>query len=91
MVLAFNDGIETSTLHAATRRALGHMWIFQKADGSFDWIKAYTAPSEWDDHYGVTVSLIGVGAAPSGYADTPAAQVWATNRDACLMSLENFA
>lgn len=31
-------------------------------------------PSEIDDHYGVTMALIGVGVAPDGYAQTPAAQ-----------------
>ena len=72
--LAFNDSLGAGKLHAVTRQALDHMWTFQREDGSFDWIKANTAPSELDDHYGVTLALIGVGAAPNGYADTPAAQ-----------------
>ena len=29
---------------------------------------------ESDEHYGVTLSAIGVGAAPDGYAETPAAR-----------------
>jgi squalene-hopene/tetraprenyl-beta-curcumene cyclase len=50
------------------------MWTIQRDDGGFDWIRANTAPSELDDHYGVTLALIGVGAAPDGYASAPQAQ-----------------
>ena len=50
------------------------MWTVQREDGGFDWLLDNTAPTEWDDHYGVTLALIGVGAAPDGYADTAEAQ-----------------
>lgn len=73
-LLAFNDAMGTGKLHKVTRQALDHMWTLQRADGGFDWIRGDTAPSELDDHYGVTLALIGVNAAPDGYADTPEAQ-----------------
>ncbi|MCR4414784.1 MAG: squalene--hopene cyclase [Thermoguttaceae bacterium] len=73
-VLAQNDAMTTGRLHPATRAALDRMWTFQRADGGFDWMKYNQPPSEVDDHYGVTVAAIGVGAAPDGYARTPAAR-----------------
>jgi len=73
-ILAFNDAVQSDGLHNVTRQALDHMWTIQRDDGAFEWIKALTAPSEWDDHYGATLALIGVGAAPNAYADTPQAQ-----------------
>ena len=73
-LLAFNDAMDTGELHTLTKRALDRMWELQRDDGGFDWINANTAPSELDDHYGVTLALIGVGSAPGGYADTPQAQ-----------------
>jgi len=73
-LLAFNDALDTDKLHHVTRRALDRMWDLQREDGGFDWIRADTAPSELDDHYGVTLALIGVGAAPDRYAETPLAQ-----------------
>jgi len=73
-ILAFNDALGSDRLHEVTRQALDHMWTLQRDDGGFDWIKENTAPSELDDHYGVTLALIGVGAAPNAYADTPQAR-----------------
>lgn len=73
-ILAFNDAFQTGRLHDVTRQALARMWTIQRDDGGFDWIRANTAPSELDDHYGVTLALIGVGAAPDGYASAPQAQ-----------------
>lgn len=73
-VLAQNDALTTGTLHPATRTALDRMWTLQRADGGFDWMKYNQPPSEVDDHYGVTMAAIGVGAAPGGYAETPAAK-----------------
>lgn len=73
-LLAFNDALDTGKLHQVTRQALEQMWSIQRDDGGFDWIHDNTAPSELDDHYGVTLALIGVGAAPEGYADTPQAK-----------------
>ena len=73
-ILAFNDALGSGKLHHVTRQALDRMWTVQRDDGGFDWLRDNTAPTEWDDHYGVTLALIGVGAAPDGYADTPQAQ-----------------
>jgi squalene-hopene/tetraprenyl-beta-curcumene cyclase len=73
-VLAQNDALTTGNLHPATRKALDRMWTMQRADGGFDWMKNNQPPSEIDDHYGVTMAAIGVGVAPNGYAQTPAAQ-----------------
>jgi squalene-hopene/tetraprenyl-beta-curcumene cyclase len=73
-VLAQNDALTTGKLHPATRKALDDMWTLQRDDGGFEWIKRHQPPSEIDDHYGVTVAAIGVGMAPDGYADTPAAR-----------------
>ena len=74
-ILAFSDAFWTGRLHDVTRQVLDHMWTLQRDDGGFDWIIDNTAPSELDDHYGVTLALIGVGAAPDDYADTPQAQL----------------
>ena len=73
-VLAQNDALTTRRLHPTTRKALDRMWTMQREDGGFDWMKYRQPPSEIDDHYGVTMAAIGVGAAPDGYADTPAAK-----------------
>ncbi len=73
--LAQNDALTTGTLHPATRKALDHLWTVQREDGGFDWMKYNQPPSEIDDHYGVTIAAIGVGAAPDEYAATQAAQV----------------
>ena len=82
-LLAFNDALDTGKLHDVTRRALDRMWDLQREDGGFDWIHDNTAPSELDDHYGVTLALIGVGAAPDRYADTPQAQ-------ACIEKIRGY-
>lgn len=73
-VLAQNDALTTGELHPTTRKALDRMWTVQREDGGFDWMKYNQPPSEIDDHYGVTMAAIGVGAAPGGYAETPAAK-----------------
>ena len=73
-VLAQNDALTTGKLHPVTRRALDYMWTLQSEDGRFEWEKSRQPPSEVDDHFGATMALIGVGAAPDGYAQTPAAQ-----------------
>ena len=73
-VLAQNDALTTGKLHPTTRKALDRMWSMQREDGGFDWLKSNQPPSEVDDHYGVTVAAIGVGVAPDGYAETPAAK-----------------
>jgi squalene-hopene/tetraprenyl-beta-curcumene cyclase len=73
-VLAQNDALTTGKLHPITRAALDRMWTMQREDGGFDWMKYNQPPSEIDDHYGVTMVAIGVGVAPDGYAETPAAK-----------------
>ncbi len=73
-MLAQNDALTTGKLHASTRKALDRMWTMQRDDGGFDWMKYNQPPSEIDDHYGVTMAAIGVGAAPDDYAETPAAK-----------------
>ena len=72
--LAQNDALTTGKLHPATRQALDRMWSMQRQDGGFDWLQSNQPPSEIDDHYGVTMAAIGVGAAPDHYADTPSAK-----------------
>jgi squalene-hopene/tetraprenyl-beta-curcumene cyclase len=72
--LALNDAATTGELHPLTRRALDRMWTIQRDDGSWDWLKCDWPPMESDDHYGVTLAAIAAGAAPGGYAATPAAQ-----------------
>ena len=73
-MLAQNDALTTGKLHPITRRALDRIWTVQREDGGFDWMKYNQPPSEIDDHYGATVAVIGVGAAPDGYAETPPAK-----------------
>jgi len=73
-VLAQNDAQTTGKLHTITRRALDRMWTAQREDGGFTWMASNEPPSEIDDHYGVTMAAIGVGAAPDDYSRTAAAQ-----------------
>lgn len=74
VTLAINDSLTTGKLHSTTRTALERMWTVQQPDGGFDWLKCQWPPMESDDHYGATIALIGVGAAPENYAQTPEAQ-----------------
>jgi squalene-hopene/tetraprenyl-beta-curcumene cyclase len=73
-VLAQHDAAIAGKLHPATRTALDRIWDLQRADGGWDWIKSGNPPSEIDDHFGVTMAVIGVAAAPDGYAATPRAR-----------------
>ena len=73
-VLAQYDARTSGDLRPATRFALDRMWELQREDGGWDWIHSEKPPSEVDDDYGVTTAAIGVGAAPGGYAETPAAR-----------------
>jgi len=73
--LALNDRATTGKLHPLTRIALDKMWTGQRETGDWKWPTGCRwPPMESDDHYGVTLALIGTGAAPEGYAQTPAAQ-----------------
>ena len=73
-VLAFNDAATTGKLHPITRQALDKMWTVQRADGGWTWLKCDWPPMESDDEFGAAFAAIGVGVAPEGYADTPAAK-----------------
>jgi squalene-hopene/tetraprenyl-beta-curcumene cyclase len=73
-VLAFNDAATTGKLHPTTRAALDKMWTVQREDGGWTWIKCDWPPMESDDDYGAAFAAVGVGVAPEGYADTPAAK-----------------
>lgn len=72
--LALNDAATTGKLHPLTRQALDRMWTVQRPAGDWKWITCDWPPMENDEHYGVTLAAIGVGAAPDDYAATPAAQ-----------------
>jgi squalene-hopene/tetraprenyl-beta-curcumene cyclase len=72
--LAIQDARTTGRLHPATRQALDRMWTVQQEDGGWNWLKCEWPPMESDDHYGVTLAALAVGAAPENYADSPVAQ-----------------
>ena len=74
VVLAVHDANTTGKLHAATKKAFDRMWTVQKEDGGFAWLKCDWPPMESDDHFGATMALIGVGAAPENYRDTAEAK-----------------
>jgi squalene-hopene/tetraprenyl-beta-curcumene cyclase len=72
--LAFHDAATTHSLQPVTRAALDRMWADQREDGGWEWLKCGWPPMESDDHYGVTLAAIAVGAAPENYAQSEAAQ-----------------
>jgi squalene-hopene/tetraprenyl-beta-curcumene cyclase len=73
--MAINDSLTTKRLHPLTRQALDRMWTVQREAGDWSWpIRCAWPPMESDTHYGVTLAAIATGAAPDGYAQTPAAQ-----------------
>lgn len=67
-ILAQHDTATTGKLHETTRKALDRIWSVQRKDGGFTWLKCKWPPMESDDHFGATMALIGVGAAPEDYA-----------------------
>ena len=73
-ILALNDTATTGKLHPLTREALDRTWTLQREDGGFDWLKCGWPPMESDDHFGATMAVIGVGAAPEDYAQTEKAR-----------------
>jgi squalene-hopene/tetraprenyl-beta-curcumene cyclase len=73
-VLAQYDAVIPRKLTPTTRKVLDRIWDLQRDDGSWNWVKQGTPPSEIDDHFGVTMAAIGVGTAPDRYADTPRAR-----------------
>jgi squalene-hopene/tetraprenyl-beta-curcumene cyclase len=74
VTLAFNDAQTTGKLHPRSRQALDRMWILQKPDGAWSWLKCGWPPYEHDDYFGAVFAAIGVGFAPDGYAQAPQAQ-----------------
>ena len=72
--LVFNDLQTTGRLHPITRKALAVMWGFQRDDGGWTWRNDGYPPTEYDEHYGVTLAALTVGIAPDRYAETKEAR-----------------
>ena len=72
--LAFNDVQTTGHLHPITRQTLRVMWDFQREDGGWPWRNDGYPPTEYDEHYGVTLAALTTGIAPDRYAETKEAQ-----------------
>jgi squalene-hopene/tetraprenyl-beta-curcumene cyclase len=74
MALVFHDAATTKKLHPVTKQAFDYMWKLQRPDGGWNWLKCDWPPMESDDHYGVTLAAIAVGAAPDQYAQSEPAK-----------------
>jgi squalene-hopene/tetraprenyl-beta-curcumene cyclase len=74
VTLAMHDAQTTGKLNPITRSALDRMWTLQQENGAWDWLKCDWPPLESDDYYGAVFAALGVGLAPDGYAETPAAR-----------------
>ena len=72
--LAFNDLQTTGRMHPITREALHVMWKFQRDDGGWTWRNDGYPPTEYDEHYGVTLAALTVGIAPDRYIETEEAR-----------------
>jgi squalene-hopene/tetraprenyl-beta-curcumene cyclase len=72
--MAINDTHTTGKLHPLTRQALDRMWTLQKPEGCWNWLKCNWPPMEHDDYYGALVAALGVGHAPSNYAQSESAK-----------------
>ncbi|MHC4559695.1 MAG: prenyltransferase/squalene oxidase repeat-containing protein [Planctomycetota bacterium] len=72
--LTFNDLQTTGRLHPITRQALGVMWDFQRDDGGWTWRNDGYPPTEYDEHYGVTLAALITGIAPDRYVETKEAR-----------------
>jgi len=72
--LAFNDLQTTGKLSPITRQTLQVMWKFQREDGGWTWRNDGYPPTEYDEHYGVTLAALTTGIAPDGYAETEEAR-----------------
>jgi len=68
--LVFNDLQTTGHLHPISRQALEVMWDFQRDDGGWTWRNDGYPPTEYDEHYGVTLATLITGIAPDRYAET---------------------
>jgi squalene-hopene/tetraprenyl-beta-curcumene cyclase len=65
--LALSDANTTGKLHPVTKSALDRIWIVQRKDGGFDWLKCGWPPFEHDDYFGAVFAAVGVGMAPGEY------------------------
>jgi len=72
--LVFNDLQTTGRLHPITRQTLQVMWDFQRDDGGWTWRNDGYPPTEYDEHYGVTLAALTTGIAPDRYAETEEAR-----------------
>jgi squalene-hopene/tetraprenyl-beta-curcumene cyclase len=72
--LVFNDLQTTGKLHPITRQAFRVMWDFQRDDGGWTWRNDGYPPTEYDEHYGVTLAALSTGIAPDEYIDTDEAR-----------------
>ena len=72
--LVFNDLQTTGRLHPITRQTLQVMWDFQRDDGGWTWRNDGYPPTEYDEHYGVTLAALTTGIAPDCYAKTEEAR-----------------
>jgi len=72
--LTFNDLQTTGQLHPITRQALRVMWSFQRDDGGWTWRNDGYPPTEYDEHYGVTLAALITGIAPDRYVETKEAR-----------------
>ena len=72
--LVFNDVQTTGRMHPITRQTLRVMWDFQRDDGGWTWRNDGYPPTEYDEHYGVTLAALTTGIAPDRYAETEEAR-----------------
>lgn len=72
--LVFNDLQTTGHLHSISRQALRVMWSYQREDGGWTWRNDGYPPTEYDEHYGVTLAALTTGIAPDQYAQTKEAR-----------------
>jgi squalene-hopene/tetraprenyl-beta-curcumene cyclase len=74
VALAFHDAQTSGKLHPLTCKALDRMWMLQRADGSWNWLKCAWPPFEHDDYFGAVFAAVGTSIAPEDYHRTEAAQ-----------------
>lgn len=72
--LVFNDLQTTGRLDPITRQTLKVMWRFQRDDGGWTWRNDGYPPTEYDEHYGVTLAALTAGIAPDQYAESEEAR-----------------
>jgi squalene-hopene/tetraprenyl-beta-curcumene cyclase len=68
--LAFHDRQTSGHLQPVTRQAFRVMWEYQREDGGWDWRNDGFPPTEYDEHYGVTLAALATGIAPDEYVQT---------------------